>query len=953
MTKDRSISLALFLTALIAYTRTLAPTLLQGDAALFQYTPHVLGVTYPTGYPVYIFLSKLWITLLPMGQIAWRMNLFSAVCASLTLPLFYAVARKVLNNRLAALVSVLLFATLPTWWRWATESKIYTLNILLYTLALYLATAGGNRQKKSQKRLYAAAFGLVLGLQLGVHSTTVLLLPGLLLLFWLNWRQGEAETRRGGEGGRQQTANHSPFTIHHSPFTIPLLLFTLAASAYLYIPLRAEWLIARYGRAIAIQRGLLADFYQSGLAGWIRYFTASDFTGGVVANWGKVPQQLVSVYLLQLLPTDFRAATWLILAMGVVGAALFLLPKQRRYRPLLLLYALPIPFVLTYGQGEQNAFLLTSNLIFSLFVGASFGWLFTKTPNRTSKIVNLLIFALFLIIPYRHAQYNFNWLTHKWNTVQYDYWSDVLHHPLEEEAGMMANWGDLTSMWYMQHVENRRPDLLGVYPADESTAADWLAQDRTLYIAAGRVMDAWQPGVMDRYQLIPWGRLVKLAPPNSDPLALLPNLSQPQNAVFDNKVRLLSADFPTTVDSGDVLYVNLAWQALDDLPELSRYSLRLLREDGDVIAQKDDTLRSGWFPLDYLPAGQPFVGAYPLQIPPGTLPGSYRLQLAVYQKARHEWPLEDGSPALDLGVVEVKFAPASSPPGANRFNGEISLDAYNFKVKRVGQGKGFPLRLLWRALKTPADNYTLQVELIDRDAQVWRDWQIPVETTAWQPEQQVRQQIDLTVPAEAPVGEDALSLRLSWLRADGSYLPLRYWIFPRGNSLTLDGPIITPKKNRSFEKPSPQTDAAINFENKAALIGYNLPVSFQRSAVSGQQPAVNPSALTLTLYWQGLGEMRHSYSVFVHLVDNAGNVVAQQDAAPGKGGKQPTTSWAIGEYITDPVEIPLPPDLPSGEYSVVVGLYLPPNGPRLLRLDNAGHPLDDSVTLGKIVNSEQ
>jgi len=188
ITKDRSISLAIFLAALIAYTATLAPTLLQGDAALFQYTPYVLGVTYPTGYPIYIFLSKIWITLLPIGQIAWRMNLFSAVCASLALPLFYNVARRILRHRLAAIISVLLFATLPTYWRWATESKIYTLNILLYTLALYLAITPLKKTK-----FHAAAFGLILGLQLGVHSTTVLLIPGLLFLFWLNRRWGEGE----------------------------------------------------------------------------------------------------------------------------------------------------------------------------------------------------------------------------------------------------------------------------------------------------------------------------------------------------------------------------------------------------------------------------------------------------------------------------------------------------------------------------------------------------------------------------------------------------------------------------------------------------------------------------------------------------------------------------------------------------------------------------------------
>ena len=140
---DGLIGLALFGGALAAYAATLAPTVLDGDAALFQYTPQVLGVTYPTGYPVYLLLSKVWLSLFPFGQVAWRMNLFSALCASLALPIFYDVARRVWHSRWAALTSVLIYATLPTYWLWATEAKIYALNILLYSMVLWLALAAG------------------------------------------------------------------------------------------------------------------------------------------------------------------------------------------------------------------------------------------------------------------------------------------------------------------------------------------------------------------------------------------------------------------------------------------------------------------------------------------------------------------------------------------------------------------------------------------------------------------------------------------------------------------------------------------------------------------------------------------------------------------------------------------------------------------------------------------
>jgi hypothetical protein len=95
---DAVIGLLLFGVGLFAYTTTLAPTVLEGDAALFQYIPYALGVTYPTGYPLYILLGKLWLTLLPFGEVAWRMNLFSALCSALALPLMYGAARRLFTR---------------------------------------------------------------------------------------------------------------------------------------------------------------------------------------------------------------------------------------------------------------------------------------------------------------------------------------------------------------------------------------------------------------------------------------------------------------------------------------------------------------------------------------------------------------------------------------------------------------------------------------------------------------------------------------------------------------------------------------------------------------------------------------------------------------------------------------------------------------------------------------
>lgn len=930
---DGWLGLALFLAGLIAYARTLAPAVLDGDAALFQYTPHVLGVTYPTGYPVYVLLGKLWLTLVAPfgGPIAWRMNLFSAVCGALALPFLYAAMRRLLDSRPAALAGVTLFATLPTYWRWATEAKIYTLNILLFSLLLYALL-------RPPRRGWLPP--LLLGLELGVHSTTVLLIPGLLLLWRRGWQP--AENRRWLS------------VIRHWSFVLaPLLL-------YFYVPLRAEWLIARLGRETAIAHGLLADFYHSGLGGWLRYFTAADFTGGVAtgASWLSIPARLRTVYL-PLLLDDFTI--WGV-GLALIGAFWLAWRRSRYLWPLLLMYALPIPFVLTYGQGEQNAFLLTSNVVVATFAGAAVAGVVKQA--RLRPLLATLVLALFALLPLRQAQRNIDWLSHKWDGSIERYWREVLAHPLGEGAGVMAQWGDLTSFWYLQHADGERPDLLGLYPPTAATAADWLARDGELYVAGplggvsrgalDAMPDSWLAGLGQQYQALSWGRLVRLIPQGQDARALLPTLAQPQQAEFDRRLRLLGAEFPPQIYAGGELPVRLTWLALADLPAEISYSLRLVAGD-ERVAQVDEPILSGWFPAGVLAAGQPALGVYRLPVPAGTLPGAYRLQLTAYQDHRAEWPLPEGTTELDLGPVRV------TPPGPGdavdlgelkpvrgvQFNGELALDALNLSVTRVGQGKGFLISFLWRAIRPPQDEYTLQVELVDRRGRSWRAWAVqpPAPTPAWLAGQQVRVEVPVIVPAGAPVGENALRVRVRWLRPDGSALDRVRWGLPWGETATLWGVRVVEKEDRRFEAPPPAHEVGANLGGQARLLGFDAPVSELRAGES----------LPLTLYWQDLALFEESYIVFTQLLGPCPpgqpcelQIWGQEDKAPGERGKEPVTGWVPGEVVIDPYNIPLDPETPPGEYRLVVGLYRPPDGPRLPVLDAAGQPAGDAVELMRI-----
>ncbi|NJN97165.1 MAG: hypothetical protein HC875_25260, partial [Anaerolineales bacterium] len=773
---------------------------------------------------------------------------------------------------------------------------------------------------------------LLLGLQIAVHSTTVLLLPGLLLFVWLHFR---------------------PQLLNRKILISYFLLLISPGLLYLYIPFRAEMLIAQYGRSEAIARGLLADFYHSGLAGWIRYFTAADFTGGVVTNWGQVPRQFVITYI----PILGDEVTLLGIALGLIGGLALAFTRPRLFWPLFLCYAAPIPFVLTYGQGEQSAFLLPSFLIFSIFLGYCFIFInrltsyvlrFTfyasRITHHASRITHLLLFLLllpFLFLP--QARYNLNWLQAKWDRSNYNYWADALAHPLGPGASLLAQWGDLTSFWYMQHVEDRRPDVRGLYPPTAETAAAYLQNDGELYMA-GPASKAWITGIEGQTQLLPWGRLVRLASPKADPQTLLPTLPYPQTAVFDQKLRLLGADFSPQAVDGQPYGITLTWQALAGLPPETTISLRL--SQGDVIAaQLDDALVSGWFPHPDLSAGQYLLSYVPIPIQLGTLPGKYRLQLVAYTSYKHPWPLADGATLLDLGEVDLTLPPAGTQPDnaplnpspGYDFNGEIELSDYEYTVTRVGQGKGFGVKLLWRAQTQPADNYTLLAELVDAGGAVLRSVQHqPVEgrttTAGWQPGQFVRDQVDFVLPASAPVGLDTLRVRLSWLRPDGSRLQVRWWLLPLGESLALNWLDVTEKEDRVFAPPQLPFPVEANFDNKVKLLGYKTSLSGGSDLQWSQSACAADAAacpIHFEVYWQGLSEMDQLYFVFLHLVDGQGRLVAQQDKGPGIRGKEPTTSWLSGEVIPDPIDLTLPPDLPPGPYTLRIGLYLPPTGPRL------------------------
>ena len=165
----------------------------------------------------------------------------------------------------------------------------------------------------------------------------------------------------------------------------------------------------------------------------------------------------------------------------------------------------------------------------------------------------------------------------------------------------------------------------------------------------------------------------------------------------------------------------------------------------------------------------------------------------------------------------------------------------------------------------------------------------------------------------------------TWFVVDESRLRTRYtqdfiqYVWDRTELVAKEGGVFV----FLAESPPPpplaiQRSLHYNLGDKAALLGCGL-------SSRDLQPG---GVLDLSLRWQALTHILESYSVFVHLVDAEGRMWAQHDGVPLLD-LHPTTHWVEGEIVSDPRELPLPAEIPSGRYRVQTGMYLPETMERL------------------------
>jgi Protein O-mannosyl-transferase TMEM260-like len=176
----------IFFSVFTLYLVALCPTIYVGDSSVLTAAAFSLGTAHPPGYPLYVLLGKLF-TFLPLGNVAFKVNLMNAFFGGLTGYVVFRATDYLTENRYAAWTAALFLATVPVFWVEAIKAEVYTLNAfiasLIFLLTVRLVKGDGNFYRQSFLIAFLAGIGA------GNHHTISLMGLAALPVFLMRWRE--------------------------------------------------------------------------------------------------------------------------------------------------------------------------------------------------------------------------------------------------------------------------------------------------------------------------------------------------------------------------------------------------------------------------------------------------------------------------------------------------------------------------------------------------------------------------------------------------------------------------------------------------------------------------------------------------------------------------------------------------------------------------------------------
>jgi hypothetical protein len=456
---------AVFLAALLLFSWTLAPTVTLTDSGELVVVAQGLGVAHPPGFPLWAIVAHV-VSLLPLGNVAVRINFSSALfaalaCAVLTLvvaELMIAAAylsawkrgaqrkKKVEDSSIdrllvfaPALGAGLLMAFSRTLWSYATIAEVYTLNTLLILIVFFLMLRWrrciivARREKVAavtihDSWLYAAA--AVFGLALGVHHVTVgLTLPALAVIVYRT------------QGLR--------FFMSRRLVYAALISIAAMVAVYTYLPFAASRSpLINWGNPRSLQE---IWWHITGR----QYRVFLSFTPTMMGG------QFVE--FCRMLLREFGPA-WLPLPLALAFAGFATAYRQDRttFWFLLFIAIANLAYDLSYEIAEdKDAYYLP--VFVSIALGAGFGirWLIQMTAVKSMSFGTSCGVAAIAVLLASATAFAGNWPfnNRRHCFIAHDYVENLLSTVEPNGLLLTQDWQVASPMFYAQQIEQRRRDV--------------------------------------------------------------------------------------------------------------------------------------------------------------------------------------------------------------------------------------------------------------------------------------------------------------------------------------------------------------------------------------------------------------------------------------------------------------------------------------------------------------